>query len=129
MKSLNFKQSALIDAHYSVPFSFIFQTYWAHTPPITCTRKYSIYKSSCIKLQSHKLLFLCLILSMKLSCSGQANAREMRLRLKEESSTFYAKSTLASKINVTPKGVKLSEKLQLTAVLLMKFDNSNKFDL
>ena len=66
---------------------------------------------------------------MKLSCSGQANAREMRLRLQEESSTSYAKSTLASKINVTPKGVKLSEKLQLTAVLLMKFDNSNKFDL
>ena len=37
--------------------------------------------------------------------------------------------TIASKINVTPKCVRLSEKLQLTAALVMKFDHSNKFDL
>ena len=38
-------------------------------------------------------------------------------------------SAIASKINVTPKGVILSEKLQLTAALCMKSDRSNKFDL
>ena len=34
--------------------------------------------------------------------------------------------TITSKINVTPKGVRLSEKLQHS---VMKFDRSNKFDL
>ena len=34
--------------------------------------------------------------------------------------------TIARKINVTPKGVRLSEKLQYS---VMKFDRSNKFDL
>ena len=34
--------------------------------------------------------------------------------------------TMASKINVTPKGVRLSDKLQPS---VMKFDRSNKFDL
>ena len=39
----------------------------------------------------------------------------------------YVGSTIASKINVTPKGVRLSEKLQHS--VMMKFDRSNKFDL
>ena len=34
--------------------------------------------------------------------------------------------TITSKINVTPKGVRLSEKLQHS---VMKFDRSSKFDL
>ena len=34
--------------------------------------------------------------------------------------------TTVSKINVTPKGVRLSEKLQHSVI---KFDRSNKFDL
>ena len=37
--------------------------------------------------------------------------------------------TIASKINATAKGVRLSEKLQLTAVLCNEFDCTNKFDL
>ena len=41
-----------------------------------------------------------------------------------------AQSTIASKISVTSKGVRLSEKMQLTAALcIIKFDRSNKFDL
>ena len=36
---------------------------------------------------------------------------------------------IASKINVTTKDVRLSEKLQLTAALCNEFDRSNKFDL
>ena len=39
---------------------------------------------------------------------------------------FMYVCTIVSKINVTPKGIRLSEKLQHS---VMKFDRSNKFDL
>ena len=48
----------------------------------------------------------------------------LKLTLKKEKVVLVC--TIASKIYVTPKGVRLSEKLQHS---VMKFDRSNKFDL
>ena len=47
-----------------------------------------------------------------MTIEGLANLTEAKLKI-----AYNISSTIASKINVTPKGVRLSEKLQLTAAL------------
>ena len=74
-----------------------------------------------------KLLLFKIIFSYLFVISAFSHPKKRKKKLTER--LDKALCTIASKINVTPKGVRLSEKLQLTKHSVVKFDRSKKFDL